>query len=164
METEKKLTDQPSNCILQLKRLSRKVKELTCKKVTKPNEKMKNHIQIQENILRRNEWHKVYLLERMIACRIQLAHWGLGGWVGRCWKVDYANTEGCISINVFLYPLELWTVTAFLFYLIGHFSLLCLEPSPLPRRETLITCLQSVWFKWLEWVCGHCRVHSSDVT
>ena len=84
METEKKPTDQPSNCILQLKTLSRKVKELTYNKVTKPNEKMKNHIQIQENTLRRNEWHKVYLLERMIACRIQLARWGLGEWVGRC--------------------------------------------------------------------------------
>jgi len=78
VETEKKLTDQPSSCILQLKTLSRKIKELTCNKVTKPSEKMKNHIQIQENTLRRNEWHKFYLPERMIAFQIQLACWGLG--------------------------------------------------------------------------------------
>ena len=67
-----------SNCVLQLKTLSSKVKELTYNKVTKPNEKMKNHIQIQGNTLKRNEWNKVYMLERMIACRIQLARWGLG--------------------------------------------------------------------------------------
>lgn len=35
-------------------------------------------MQIQENILRRNECNKIYLLERIIVCLLELACWELG--------------------------------------------------------------------------------------
>lgn len=73
------------------------------------------------------------------------------------------ETQKDLFHHVFFILFELWTVTAFLFYFDGAFFLLCSEPSFPPLRETLITCLQSVWVLNDEnyRVCGYCRVYLS---